>query len=509
MVRSKASLLDLDHDDHHQLMDGPDGDVGAVPPSSSDVSCSICLDLVSDTGGRSRAKLLCGHQFHLDCIGSAFNMKGAMQCPNCRKVEKGQWLYANGSNRSLPELTMEDWNLDDDYYEPVYSEMNLLYSNLELSGVHMANSQESVHHLSRSKNSFSSRPVTRSYATAHNNLVSELAIMGDEKTLTAKLEAFMEQMATRQQALEEQMAILSLSAVPFIKPLLLSDMILYIYFREVEYPSTTYHEIHGHHAIFAEHAAASSVAHSYVAYVGPLPSTTLRNSDSVDDPNVNRHWNILSGHNEILIPHALPTISIQYHSWGRHSPNFSISNSHIGSTDPASVPAAALRSSNGEPDASTVPRLFGHPFPFEHGSSSRGGSSFVSSVFHHHPGSGAHTHDRTWPSLAYYRQQHRFNQQRFNRPGVPAPVVPGIRGVAPMTPAVPQPDQTGGFYVYPRSSSSGQNLPEAESSYPNNYIALERERLSHFRTVSRVTGWGAYRPTSGSGSGNRSLTDHR
>ncbi|MBA0826500.1 hypothetical protein Goarm_011345 [Gossypium armourianum] len=387
MVRSKASLLDLDHDDHHQLMDGPDGDVSAVPLSSSDVSCSICLDLVSDTGGRSRAKLLCGHQFHLDCIGSAFNMKGAMQCPNCRKVEKGQWLYANGSNRSLPELTMEDWNLDDDYYEPVYSEM----------------------------------------------------------ATTMRLK---------------------------------NEILLHVD-----------HEIHGHHAIFAEHAAASSVAHSYVAYVGPLPSTTLRNSDSVDDPNFNRHWNILSGHNEIFIPHALPTIRIQYHSWGRHSPNFSISNSHIGNTDPASVPAAALRSSNGEPDASTVPRLFGHPFPFEHG--------------------GAHTHDRTWPSLAYYRQQHRFNQQRFNRPGVPALVVPGIRGVAPMTPAVPQPDQTGGFYIYPRSSSSGQNLPEAESSYPNNYIALERERLSHFRTMSRVTGWGAYRPTSGSGSGNRSGTDHR
>ncbi|PPS12417.1 hypothetical protein GOBAR_AA08224 [Gossypium barbadense] len=49
-------------------------------------------------------------------------------------------------------------------------------------------------------------PVTRSYAKAHSNLVSESAVMGDEKTLTAKLEAFMEQMATRQQALEEQMA---------------------------------------------------------------------------------------------------------------------------------------------------------------------------------------------------------------------------------------------------------------------------------------------------------------
>ncbi|PPD96114.1 hypothetical protein GOBAR_AA39648 [Gossypium barbadense] len=39
--------------------------------------------------------------------------------------------------------------------------------------------------------------MTKSYAKVHNNLVSEPAIMGDEKTLTAKLEAFMEQMATR------------------------------------------------------------------------------------------------------------------------------------------------------------------------------------------------------------------------------------------------------------------------------------------------------------------------
>ncbi|PPS07741.1 hypothetical protein GOBAR_AA12901 [Gossypium barbadense] len=61
------------------------------------------------------------------------------------------------------------------------------------------------------------RPVTRSYAKAHNNLVSELAIVGDEKTLTAKLEVFMEQMATRQQVLEEQRAILSLSVQKIMK----------------------------------------------------------------------------------------------------------------------------------------------------------------------------------------------------------------------------------------------------------------------------------------------------
>ncbi|KAL1549774.1 E3 ubiquitin-protein ligase RFI2-like isoform X1 [Salvia divinorum] len=71
---------------------------------------------------RSWAKLQCGHQFHLDCIGSAFNIKGAMQCPNCRKIEKGQWLYANGG-RQLPESAMDDWAHDEDLYDLSYSEM--------------------------------------------------------------------------------------------------------------------------------------------------------------------------------------------------------------------------------------------------------------------------------------------------------------------------------------------------------------------------------------------------
>ncbi|KAJ7973333.1 RING-H2 finger protein [Quillaja saponaria] len=86
-------------------------------------SCSICLEVVSDNGDRSWAKLQCGHQFHLDCIGSAFNIKGAMQCPNCRKIEKGQWLYANDC-RSYPEFSMEDWAHDEDLYDLSYSEMS-------------------------------------------------------------------------------------------------------------------------------------------------------------------------------------------------------------------------------------------------------------------------------------------------------------------------------------------------------------------------------------------------
>ncbi|KAM1761230.1 hypothetical protein FF1_003901 [Malus domestica] len=86
------------------------------------VFCSICLEIVADNGDRSWAKLQCGHEFHLDCIGSAFNIKGAMQCPNCRKIKKGQWLYSNGCC-SFPELNMEDWTHDEDLYDLSYSEM--------------------------------------------------------------------------------------------------------------------------------------------------------------------------------------------------------------------------------------------------------------------------------------------------------------------------------------------------------------------------------------------------
>ncbi|CAI9764777.1 unnamed protein product [Fraxinus pennsylvanica] len=103
--------------------DCDDGGEGckAAPPTA--VSCSICLEAVTDNVGRSWAKLQCGHQFHLDCIGSAFNIKGAMQCPNCRKIEKGQWLYANGS-RPLPEFSMDDWAHDEDLYGLSYAEMS-------------------------------------------------------------------------------------------------------------------------------------------------------------------------------------------------------------------------------------------------------------------------------------------------------------------------------------------------------------------------------------------------
>ncbi|KAK1664756.1 hypothetical protein QYE76_052915 [Lolium multiflorum] len=101
--------------------EGGDGAAEEGERPAAVVSCSICLDAVI-TGGdeRSTAKLQCGHEFHLDCIGSAFNAKGVMQCPNCRKIEKGNWFYANGSHPS------QDPNIDEhgeDFPDVGYSEM--------------------------------------------------------------------------------------------------------------------------------------------------------------------------------------------------------------------------------------------------------------------------------------------------------------------------------------------------------------------------------------------------
>lgn len=59
--------------------------------------------------------------FGTDCIGSAFNVKGVMQCPNCRKIEKGQWLYAD-SGRSFPEINFEDLISHEDFYDLTYPE---------------------------------------------------------------------------------------------------------------------------------------------------------------------------------------------------------------------------------------------------------------------------------------------------------------------------------------------------------------------------------------------------
>lgn len=93
MVGSKGT----DHlDRDHHLMDGgddDDDDGGGVEPPSSGVACSICLDLVSDSGGRSRAKLHCGHEFHLGMLINFFFFFFVWLLVNLILIYLGYWVF--------------------------------------------------------------------------------------------------------------------------------------------------------------------------------------------------------------------------------------------------------------------------------------------------------------------------------------------------------------------------------------------------------------------------------
>ncbi|KAJ7554100.1 hypothetical protein O6H91_06G124700 [Diphasiastrum complanatum] len=106
------------------------------------VSCSVCLELITDAGERSFAKLKCGHHFHLDCIGSAFNAKGSMQCPNCRCVEEGQWHFKNGCH-SFEDYVVDGLSYEDDF--EVYAGIaDLFHPPEELHSSHLHGAAHSL-----------------------------------------------------------------------------------------------------------------------------------------------------------------------------------------------------------------------------------------------------------------------------------------------------------------------------------------------------------------------------
>lgn len=123
--------------------------------------------------------------------------------------------------------------------------------------------------------------------------------------------------------------------------------------------------LQGHHAMFAEQSTAPSVHQSYITYLRPIPLASSRSSDSVDNPNLNNLWNGLTGQNEIFNPQTFPSISIQYQSWGHHSPPLSLPTNHINSANPASNASAAMRSNHGESDV--IRRSRSHLIRFGHG----------------------------------------------------------------------------------------------------------------------------------------------
>eukprot|EP00898_Chlorokybus_atmophyticus_P000460 jgi/Chlat1/1414/Chrsp12S01979 len=88
---------------------------GAAGGGCGEHTCTVCLERIG--ASRGMAHLMCGHQFHLDCIGSAFNVKGSMECPNCRHVENGMWLYGVGSLGT----NMDELEYDQDYEEETFA----------------------------------------------------------------------------------------------------------------------------------------------------------------------------------------------------------------------------------------------------------------------------------------------------------------------------------------------------------------------------------------------------
>ncbi|OMO81112.1 Zinc finger, RING-type [Corchorus olitorius] len=86
----------------------------AAAEGSQGGRCSICLDTTAPECDRTIVQLRCTHAFHLDCIGSAFNATGNMQCPNCRQLENGQWRRFPTQATFLADHFEEGANDDDD-----------------------------------------------------------------------------------------------------------------------------------------------------------------------------------------------------------------------------------------------------------------------------------------------------------------------------------------------------------------------------------------------------------
>ncbi|XP_074358045.1 E3 ubiquitin-protein ligase IPI1-like isoform X2 [Apium graveolens] len=319
--------------------------------------CSICLESISDHEERSVAKLKCGHKFHLDCIGSAFNMEGAMLCPNCGDVEDGSWLYANASTSSSPDFSINDreyssfpdFSIDDWEWEDLY---DYLFAD---------------------------------------DLSTFNGMTGDSS------------------------------------------------FEQVESSPTPNRELVGSHALFAEHMAASPMAHPHV-HVPPIPNAISR------------------------------ATNVQYQSGGRHLPSLSANRNLLNGVEHVLDPSTMR---NTRVDSDAILRSGPSALPFLYGDSSfpGGGSLIVSSL--NHPGSITYPHERIQVS-------HVGHPPQGNPTSLLPTIMPGASrfsgpiGMPVSTPAPPQ--EISNIFPYPGS----QNLH------------LEnRNRLSRFPVMpfDRESGW--------------------
>ncbi|URE03437.1 zinc finger, C3HC4 type, domain containing protein [Musa troglodytarum] len=344
------------------------------------VYCSICLSAVKCGGDRSTAKLQCGHEFHLDCIGSAFNAKGVMQCPNCRKVEEGNWFYANGSH-STPELTMDEWIQDEDLYNLNYAEsdlvtfstsvcINFFLSHLEVIGFQLVAWQ------------------------GFHRCLSMLDIIHAIYISVTAFPVFLCKIASGFRESESSPAV-SCKSLIFQDALLAGLFVIVIWCNQVKYCGFAVWDLSRYHANFLENQATVSVAHPcpLMAYMPPLQPSSSSNNHSVDsnnsDPGYHHQWSHFPRPRDFQTLYMMAPSNIHYRGWEHCHASYS-PIAHINSAE--SLHFARL-ATNG---LSATDSVF-HPFVLSHGTISRVGA----------PGSSA-------PSLVPpYLRTHRNGHEHY------------------------------------------------------------------------------------------------
>ncbi|XP_008800817.2 E3 ubiquitin-protein ligase RFI2-like isoform X1 [Phoenix dactylifera] len=401
------------------------------------VACSICLETVTSDGDRSTARLQCGHQFHLDCIGSAFNAKGVMQCPNCRKVENGNWLFAS-SSQPLPELNMGDWAHDEDLYDLSYSEMLHMWRwSLDCSAQAICN-------------------LFMCWAACPGGHPFGLHWCPFSR-LTRVLSSFEERESS---------------------------------------PPIAFQDLLGHHAFFTEHLATSAAAYPgpHVAYLQPLRPSSSSNSDvTAENPiggsGYHHHWSHIPRPVDVQTAHTLAPTDLQYHGWEHHSRSYSPPNNNISSADQASASTmmrTARLDSDGLLRAGTLV-----PFILGNGSASRTRvtSSFVPPLVPQYQRVRGIVHDHQ-----NSQSIHGTIFAGIQRSG-------GLRGLATLGPTPRSLPDHAGFYLLPSAGPSGQNLMDAENPAGNHfYASWERDRFAPYQLfpVDRESGWwGSYPQSTG------------
>ncbi|EFH60144.1 predicted protein, partial [Arabidopsis lyrata subsp. lyrata] len=58
-----------------------------------------------------------------ECIGSAYNAKGFMECPNCRNIEPGEWQFADGTHFNADNMIANDDEQEEDNDPGCFSQL--------------------------------------------------------------------------------------------------------------------------------------------------------------------------------------------------------------------------------------------------------------------------------------------------------------------------------------------------------------------------------------------------